>query len=105
MHAHWAYDGHIKALRFEAGKLAALFATRKFKAQMMALAVLMSVIATRTFAYVKEAEVNNGLGGKFNLKERLADAPLFRIMEKLVAYDPQDNDIQTLAGMMPPASA
>ena len=54
VHAHWAYDGHIKAWHTdEEGRLGALFATGEFKARSLALSILLTVIAEKTLISLK----------------------------------------------------
>ena len=57
-HAHWAYDGHVKAMHFEDGKTASLFATPKFKASSLALTVLIAILAIKLFATLRQAEIS-----------------------------------------------
>lgn len=123
-HAHWAYEGHIKAMSFERGRLGTLFATSAFKVKALALTILMSIISVRSFIVLKEKDIdlvlalpdrqincsypNDGDVDEYEHHPPVRSSELRRIknstelanlMSELVSYDSSDSDVKSLTEM------
>jgi hypothetical protein len=131
VHAHWAYEGHIKAWTTDdEGRLAALFATSEFKARSLALGILLSLVSEvseRAFMSVKKNEISKTLSMKDEpkpiefhvekpfrfervstveeLKELLQSDALTQLAAELVRLCPDDTDVNELAEMTSAAAA
>jgi hypothetical protein len=70
-HSHWTYEAHIKAFEHDSkmDKLFAVFASSEFKATSLCLAVLISIVATKSFVALKPENVARVLASP---KEALA---------------------------------
>ncbi len=122
VHAHWAYEGHIKAWHTdEEGQLSALFASPEFKARSLCLAVLIAVIAEKTFTALKEPLVSDILAKQDDIKpfeldpenpfssrvspnvgqlrELLGTRSLIDLASEIVRVLPDDQDVNELTNM------
>jgi len=54
-HAHWAYEGHVKAMDFDEERMIALFATSEFKRKALTLSVVMTTIIIWCFLVSKSS--------------------------------------------------
>ena len=79
-HAHWQYDAHVKAMSFEGGRLASLFATPLFKRRALALTIVLTSIAERAFKSIKSGCLEAALDAQ------RAEAPEFS-MKDLSRYE------------------
>jgi hypothetical protein len=120
-HAHWMYEGHVKAMDFDDGRMVALFATSKFKRQALALSVVLTAIIIYSFGIAKESiigtffkkamedspfafEIDDDRFGRpkiTELKSIQNQNELFNLMNELVYCDDRDEDVEALSGMMP----
>jgi hypothetical protein len=128
VHAHWAYEGHIKAWDMdEEGRLGALFATPEFKARSLALSILLAVIAEKTFIALKRPVVSEIFASKDEtsiidfdpenlfdadvtpavkeLRELLEQKLLIDLAEEIVRVLPNDDDVNELKEMTFAAAA
>jgi hypothetical protein len=128
VHAHWAYEGHIKAWHMdEEGQLGALFATPEFKARSLALSILLAVIAEKTFIALKGPLVSEIVASKDEtrviefdpenpfdsdvtpavkeLRELLEPKLLVDLAEEIVRVLPNDDDVNELKEMAVAAAA
>lgn len=89
-HAHWAYEGHVKAMYYEDKHLATMLASSAFKAKVLALALLLSIIAIGTFCALKQERVNLVLDSpqdKIAARPRL-DQPRVSVFDSLFPHPP-----------------
>lgn len=120
-HAHWMYEGHVKAMAFDEGQMIALFATSGFKRKALALSVVLTAISIHSFQLAKrglirslfensvedppfkfELDDENFVRPKISeLRNILDPTKLFGLMNELVDCGDLDDDVEALAGMMP----
>jgi hypothetical protein len=120
-HAHWTYEGHVKAMEFDEHRMIALFATSKFKRKALALSLVMVSIVTQAFLVSKKAIVddffqnsveNNPFEFEFDderfcrpeiseLKNLINQTVLSILMKELIKCGDHDDDVEALSQMMP----
>jgi len=119
IHAHWAYEGHIKAWsQDKEGRLSTLLTTSEFKARALILSVLLAQIAERIFVKLKgqetlEVDVKQepfqlDPNNPFLFERRLTNEEfrsllhahiLRELAEEIGSVCPEDADVRELANM------
>ena len=129
-HAHWAYEGHVKAMDFQERQLVSMFASTTFKAKSLALTIVMSIISIQAFYALKRGTIAKVLscdqeqftkrrrrsfyqsspfedlfGNEY--QPRLSDLagvddcqPLFKLLGELHSYIPRDEDLLLLRSLV-----
>jgi hypothetical protein len=98
VHAHWAYEGHIKAWATDdEGRLSVLFATPEFKARSLALGILLSVVAERAFIGLKSDAISKALSMKDEAKSIKIDIEKFDVEDPFsFEHVPTVEELKTL---------
>jgi hypothetical protein len=120
-HAHWMYDGHVKAMAFTEERLTSLFATAEFKRKSLGLTLLMGALAISIYMSAKRNDVTRILGADTQepsyqpgyskgesprpglpLLRKLADLKGFSdLLSELNACGDADEDLDFFAATMP----
>jgi hypothetical protein len=73
VHVHWEYAAHIKAMDFSGENLGAVFSSQIFKARMLTLTMLLTLMTFRIFLRMKEGSLRLALKNSDPPKESVTD--------------------------------